>query len=419
MTPFDEEFADRAREVFDAYREPADPAALARMRAALGHGRAPDRAPVASVRRRRRALAALAVLVAAVGAWGLAEWGAGAPAPAEIAAGPEAVADRAEADRAGVDEAADPEPTAPVAATRAGSAAATARAEPPPVAAALPPREAPPPVPAGEAEPVADSVVDFPDVLAVSASEPVAVGEERAGPLAPSVSEAPAPAAAPLAQAPREPRPSALSVVVATTSVFVDGDLTEGAGVSAGLAVERRVGRGVTVSAGAAASLRRAVLGPRGVTAAQAFDLASQRPDRPVDVTDQTTVTTVALDVPLDVAVDVVRTRRGRLRAAVGLTSTLYLAQTFEDAGTTYRAAVVPASEGQAVVLSGEPFDTRTAERALSRLDLGRQLNLGLGVAGGVRQPLAVDVVARLPLGGLTSRDLRLTTVGVRVRVGL
>ena len=77
MSDFDDRFADRAREVFDAYGEPVDPAALARMRAALGHAPAgpapaPDRPPAPaprSVRRWRGLVVALAVGVVAGGIW--------------------------------------------------------------------------------------------------------------------------------------------------------------------------------------------------------------------------------------------------------------------------------------------------------------------------------------------------------------
>ncbi len=87
MTDFDNRFADRVREAFDAYEEPVDEAAWARTQAALASGadsnaapvvasgarRAEDRAPVASGVSRRHGIwagaTALAALVLAAGVW--------------------------------------------------------------------------------------------------------------------------------------------------------------------------------------------------------------------------------------------------------------------------------------------------------------------------------------------------------------
>lgn len=85
MTPFDDQFADRVREAFDAYEEPVDEAALARIRAALGPTSAPDRGPVAGRARRWRwtVVATCAALLIAGALW--ARWPSAPAEPVRVA----------------------------------------------------------------------------------------------------------------------------------------------------------------------------------------------------------------------------------------------------------------------------------------------------------------------------------------------
>ena len=499
MTSFDDRFAERVREAFDAYHEPVDPAALARLQAALdadrtapapaapAHGGAapasPDRPPARGLRqpgRRwpgRRAIAALAALVVALGGGLLAlqltdRSGPAAPAVAEAsgdepAAAPDAAAPDAAAPvqdagasrgQEAVAAAEVPDRSGPAEAVRSESAPgnqSVALAQPRRSSGersvgelAAPEADARPAVaaaqPARSEEPLRDapSVPEpsAPDAPASEPSSPEVAGADRPGVRAPrplvAVASLPPDVAAdarrgrdsgPLPLRPvgggtlRAADPASVRAVVATTTAFAGGERAEGGGLSAGLARDWRLGRGVSLSGGAAASYTRLTVGPRGVTASQAFDAVAQDPSAEVDVTTRSTLTTVAVEVPLDLAVDVVRTRHGRLGVAVGVTSALYLAQTFEDTRQRVSGEVVPGvtADDPRVALSSEPFAARETGGPLGRLDLARQLNLTLRLAGAGRRPLALDAYTRLPLGGLTSRDLPLTTLGLRLRVTL
>ena len=479
MTLFDDRFAERVREAFDAYHEPVDPAALARLQAALDADRAaPDRAapdrPTARGHRqpgrrwtRRRTVAALAALVVALGGGLLAlqlagRSGPAAPAVAEasgdepaaapvqdagVSRGQEAAAAAEVPDRSGPAEAARSE-SAPgnqsVALAQArrssgersvGELAAPEADARPAFAAAQPARSE---EPATDAPPVPEPFA--PDASASEPLSPGVAGADRPGIRGPqslaAVASLPPDVAAdarrgrdsgPLPLRPvggatlRAADPAGVRVVVATTTAFAGGERAEGGGLAAGLARDWRLARGVSLSGGAAASYTRLTLDPRGLTASQAFNAVAQDPSAEVDVTTRSTLTTVAVEVPLDLAVDVVRTRHGRLGVAVGLTSALYLAQTFEDAGQRVSGEVIPgaAADDPQVALSSEPFAARETGGPLGRLDLARQLNLTLRLAGAGPRPLALDAYTRLPLGGLTSRDLPLTTLGLRLRVTL
>ena len=133
-----------------------------------------------------------------------------------------------------------------------------------------------------------------------------------------------------------------MRLVVAAVSAFSGRQRTEGAGLVAGLTREWKVTRGVSLSGGALAAYNRFALGPQGVTAAQAFNTVEEAPEEAVDVTTRSTLTTLALELPLDVAVDLAAALRGRVGLAVGLTSALYVVQTFQDEGPTYSGQYVP-----------------------------------------------------------------------------
>lgn len=431
MTPFDERFADRVREAFDAYDEPVDGAALDRMRAALGHpdARPPaaDRGPVAGrqVRRRWVLVAVLVALAAVGGVWLRAVQTDPGPAVATVPADGSAravrdaqpsVAPRSEAPRAAApapngrptpgNPVALGDPTAPDAGppVRAGTAVARSTADPGPLVIAD--GSARPGTPS-ETLPSGADEGRTPPLGAVPPSSPPASGD----PARPDVASLPSSVLGPGRRA--EPLPAVsvpvgpaaglapgLRVVVAATSAFSDGELAVGIGLSAGVSRDWRVGRGVSVSGGAVAAYTRLTLDD--LSTSQRFSGGSD----PVDVVTESTLTTVAIEVPLDMALDVATVAGGRLGVSVGLTSAVYLSQTFEDRGRTV------------TVLSSTPFAGRETVGPLGRLDLARQLNLGVRFTPAGRA-LAADVYARLPLAGLTSRDIDLTTVGLRLRYAL
>ena len=471
--------------MFEAYDEPVDPAALARLHADLDAGpaqpaglagaapaaaprRAADRGPRQRGRRwaRRHTLAATAAVLLALGGALLTVQLADRPGPAVAgASGSETTADSPvpEPDGPGRDA---PDPSVAAAsgsadvlaelpASRAqaetglavgrsssGRAGRPGRAAGPGLAASPSVPERPPaPDLAASVDPrtSAETVgprpstgTSDPDRDAGAAPEP-----ERSARSAPGVFEpltaASSPPAAPAGQGPEEdPLPlrpvdtrvraeldGGVRVVVATTSAFSGGQRAGGGGVSAGLARDWRVGRGVSITGGAAASYSRLTVDPGGLTPTQAFQAVAQDPSADVDVTTESTLTTFAVEVPVDVTIDLARSRRGRLGVSVGLTSAVYLAQTFEDEKQRVSGEVVRDAAAGDVALSSKPFAVRETAGPLGRIDLARQLNLALRLSGPGRHPLAGDVYARLPLAGLTSRDLPLTTVGVRLRVAL
>ena len=217
-------------------------------------------------------------------------------------------------------------------------------------------------------------------------------------------------------------RTSRLGLVLATNAAFSGRQLAEGVGVTGGVSGEWRLGRGLSVSTGAQAAYTTLSIDESAGVALDAASFAEleSSPTRSLDIVALSTLSTLALEVPLDLRLDLARVGRGRVRTGVGLTTSLYLAQSFRDEGR--RISLDPASEGSVLGsrFSSDAFSETETEEPFSRFDLARQMNLSLGYSlDRGRVPLALDAYTRLPLGGVTSRDLPLTSVGVRLRVGL
>ena len=441
---FDDRFADRVREAFDAYEEPVDEAALERMRAALGHAapaapppvppRAADRPAVAGRGGRRLRFGSVVALSAVLATVAVGLWLAAPDAPLEV--GPTAVASAPTPGGAGPG----PPPTlqeggaadgavtaAPPAARPAPPSPSLAVATPRPGGAGSGPPSGAVGLPGGGAQAPSPSPsvrADGPDpapaaVEPAAPPAPAAPAEVDLAALPPGPSVFAPPALAPVPEPPR-PAPAGdragrggVGLVVAASSAVAEGQ--GGAGVSAGLTREWAVGRRVSVSGGAAVAYTRLTVERE---AAPLTFSPSTVGAEPVDVTTESALATLAVEIPVDVGVDLVAGRRGRLGVSVGLTSAVYLAQTFDDEGDRFAGVLRadPAGGDSLVVLTSAPFASRETVGALGRVDLARQLNLAVRLAPGARSPVSVDVYARLPLRGVTSRDLPLATAGVRVR---
>ncbi|MEM6288945.1 MAG: hypothetical protein AAF845_17535, partial [Bacteroidota bacterium] len=287
--------------------------------------------------------------------------------------------------------------------------------------------------------PLGDRAVSLPEAIPAATPGPEAVPDEPTTRPAPAPMELlatrpPTPLETATAAAARDvagiptrlgvmaPAPEAEGVrlVVASGAVGTEADVADGASVAAGVSREWAVGRAVSVSGGALLAYGRVRPEADDVDVSAVLGNLRNNPGETAEIEERQVVTTVAVEIPVDVTVDVVRTPQGRLRASVGLTSALYLDQRFEDEGTRYASeSIATDTDGSFVALSSDPFASEESVGALGRLDLGRQLNLGVGLAGDGPNALGVDVYVRLPLGGVTSRDLPLTVAGVQLRVPL
>jgi hypothetical protein len=426
MSPFDERFAERAREVFDAYEEPVDEAELNRLQVALNHrpSAAPmyrqDREPTAQMaapRVRWVGIIALGALILAGGVWQIVARidVPGLPEAAQplVAEGPTIGLERAPSAREQderqpgtdglVDEA---RPITHVPVTRTELSAiegdADASADTPYIPSRLPE------LAYRSREPAPLDLIHQPDRSAHAVA--------GAGVMSPPAHFGPEDRR--LVREPQQPFAGGgafegMRLVVATGAVIARGQIAEGGMVSAGLVHNGGVSRGVRISGGAIVAYNRLSIGTGGDVMARAS--SSLENEAIVNVTTHSTLSLLAIEIPLDVVLDLMTSPRGRVSAAVGLTSVFYLTQAFEDEGVTFAYTT-----GSAPVLTSQSYTAQESVGLLDRIDLGRQLNLSLGYTPRLSAfPVDVEGYVRLPLGGLTSRDLTLTTAGVRLRFGL
>ena len=434
MTPLDRRFADRVRDVFDAYEEPVDEAALARLRTALAASpttptdrRAPDRAPIraGAARSRRVATVAAVLLVLASGAW---LWSRPTGAPA---------------DRPAVASARPPDAGPAGSQIDIGSGRTPARASEPAGTRAAPPVSSDllaEPATTGQTETPTPRVADLrtPERPAADAealpqppTQPPTTGSPAPSPSGPAPTTTPdqpapvfvasAPPVDPLAARPArdaepaEVRRSGVRLVVATATAL-SGE-RRGSGVAAGAAREWRVGRGVSLSAGALVAYTRVASESEQGFAATDFSDIERDPTRSISVVTRSRFAALAVEVPLDIGVTLAAVPRGRVGLSVGLVPAVYAVQTLRESGQTYSGRLVanPVPGDPLLVVSALSFADRAAARPPGRFGVG--LNLGLGYAS--QGPLGVDVTARLPLVGAAARDLPATLLGLRLRYAL
>ncbi|MEM6326953.1 MAG: hypothetical protein AAF791_07540 [Bacteroidota bacterium] len=445
--PFDERFAEAVRETFDAYEEPVAEAALGRLQAALGGqgaAHAPDR-PAARGSRRRFRVAALAVLLLAVSAvWMLTD----RPVGNQVASGPVPSAEAPSLSvPAEVPAPSGRQPTASRPAPAASVVRGTEAARLGPTAGGVPAGSAPSRVLSASVDAPTERVpLEVPGVSvdsvdrdtwpepSVEARPPTASVVIREARDRPRIAELEDSDRLPAMTRPAMTRPAmtrptmdrssgpGVVVVASAASAVARRDVT-GGGLVLGVGREWTVAPRLALSGGLAAAYTEVDV--RGDSEAAVFALNaldSGRADA-VDVSDRIALTTLALEVPLGAVVDLVRTRGGRVRASAGLTSAVYLAQTIRDEGQTLvRRTVLDPSpdgppDGQTIdIVVAEPFEM---EQRVSpgRVEVGRLLDLGLRYEA--TSGLGVEAFARVPLGGVTSREVPVGSAGVRVRLGL
>jgi hypothetical protein len=434
---FDEALAARVRETFDAHEDPATDAGWARLGAALGGTAgavAADRPAARRARplvRRGVVLAAVAALAAALG-WFAATRSFDRDATltsAEIASVPEAgPAGPAQAlsestddgttardETAGLASANTPGPMPDArmavadASRRQGGSAPSLRSAPP-----TPTRPSVTDAPAVVAQaPVISPTPPEPDSARVPAPEaPPREADAPGRPILVVEREPTDPPAAHEVESVAGPPRLRLLAVAEAGPVTIGAGVPEGSAVAVGVGAEWAAGRSVRVGIGPRLAYTRAA------DAATAAELAEVLEEGLViatggeaSVSTREELSTLALEVPLEVAFDVARAPGGRLTVGAGAVSAVYLAQTFRDTGVRLR------NEGTGVVSTR--FETQQSVSAWQRVDLARQIGLSVGYARDGRLPVSVDLFARIPLRGATSRDVPLGQVGVRLGVGL
>jgi len=388
MSTFDDRFADRVREAFDAYEEPIDEQAWAQVQARL-------RAEAGAQRNiwplyLLRAAAVVLVAVAVYGMWPDAAPDASRPELATLAP------------YGGMEEVVIPhaEPTALVQTAR--------RARPAPLAMVLSremevehtaEQDAPPhvlPDAHTTLEQIPPSVVVRAEPTPGRVPEPV----DPSGPTRPS---------------------SGFHVWAGSMATVADQRLAEGASLTLGVGHTWALAERVHLTTGGAVTYQNIAYVP-DVPPAEVFTTTVSQSGQTLTarLEERREVTTWAVEFPVLFGIDLVRTPDRVFRVQGGVVSVAYAAQRFLEEGTriTGEPRVNIASGQTEVVFTQTAFQDRERAAPFSRAEVGGFLHLGMG-AEVKPSGLGLDVFYRRSLRGTTQREVQLSGIGVGLRVSL
>ncbi len=128
------------------------------------------------------------------------------------------------------------------------------------------------------------------------------------------------------------------------------------------------------------------------------------------------------LDIPLNLRLMVHSGSIGRIDVSGGLSSLVYLQQTFRDRNAQVIPEEItdPNTETTVIRLSQEHFETTDREGAFSRFEPFQLLNLSLSYhLPDTRNNLSAEFFVKYPLGSLTDRNQDMTTMGIALRYGI
>lgn len=381
MSEFDERFADRVREVFDAYEEPVDEGAWLLMQQRL----AAERPATLKLWAPWLMRAAAAVLLLVGGIW---LW----PRPEAHETAVLAQAPIPQEEQGVVEErVADLE------------IAGVSRDVPVPTRRQLPISVPEVPVFEREAPPAPEE-------------EPLPVERPENDPVAPLFTHTVAIVQEPEIPPVIERRSGGIQVVAAAMAPIADGRWAAGSGGMVGVANTWSVSDRIQVTAGGGLSWLDVAYAPKGQSSAEVVVSVAQGETAQVDV--QRAVTTLGLEFPLLLGLDVARTATGTLRLQGGVLNTLYVRQAFSEVGTQVsgETKISVATGAPEWVVSRQSYENREAVDVLQRADWRQQIQVGLGYT--VPRGLGVEVFYRHALGGITSQNLTLNAAGLTVRYG-
>lgn len=388
MSTFDERFADRVRDTFDAYEEPVDEGAWRAMEHKLKAER-PSRLMLWAPKLARIAAAAV-LLVAVYGMW------------------PDAAPDVSRQEVSVLtpfsEMAEEPIPHAePIAEMRLAQ-----RTRPAPPAAAVP-REI-----EEERAPEPDTHPEVWHNIEVSPD-----------PTPPSVVLQ--------AQAPQADEPESVAVPVApransefhvwagTMATVADQRLAEGASLTLGVGHTWALAESVHLSTGGAVTYQNIAYAPN-VPSAEVFTTTVSQSGQTLTarLEERREITTWAVEVPVVLGFDLARTPDLIFRVQGGMVSVAYVSQRFLEEGTriTGEPKVNVASGQTEVVLTQAAFRDQERVAPFSRAEIGGFLHLGMG-AEVKPSGLGLDVFYRRSLRGTTQREVQLSGIGVGLRVSL
>ena len=221
---------------------------------------------------------------------------------------------------------------------------------------------------------------------------------------------------------------SSFGITAGSMVSYTSSQFTGGMGFFAGALQEWQLTESLSLSSGGMLAWNRFDFEPAGETTAeqalaQRFTtMAADRSDVDLDYDTRSEFSWIALDIPLNMKWDVGGNSRGRYNLTLGLSSLIYLQQRFLDEGTNYTGVVERdvVTGMYEVDIQGIRYSERENEKAFSRFDLARLMNVAVGYSvRNKRNPLSFELYMKYPLGNLTSREISFGMGGISMRYAI
>ncbi|MCA1801706.1 MAG: hypothetical protein LC662_04515, partial [Rhodothermaceae bacterium] len=113
---------------------------------------------------------------------------------------------------------------------------------------------------------------------------------------------------------------------------------------------------------------------------------------------------------------------RGRYNLTLGLSSLIYLQQSFREEGVNYTGRLVRNEEFGTynIDIQSSTYSERDDQPAFSRFDFARLMNVAVGYSvRNKKNPLSFELYLKYPLGNLTSREISFGMGGISMRYAI
>lgn len=218
-------------------------------------------------------------------------------------------------------------------------------------------------------------------------------------------------------------RRNTMELMVGSMVTIANRQLTEGMGFSGGAVHFWKISDRWSVSTGGILAYNQFEYKPSDQTnLMQAMSQPQTFGPFNFEVETRQRVGLLALDIPINARYEFPGLGSGNYSMTVGLSSLLYISQSFMMEGDVYSGeASFNTSTGQTeIAVLSVPFSDREEAAALSRFDAGRLLNLSFGFEpGGKGSPVSVELYLKYPISTLTDQDISMAMSGVTLRYNL
>ncbi|MFN2373164.1 MAG: hypothetical protein ABR545_05085 [Cyclonatronaceae bacterium] len=218
-----------------------------------------------------------------------------------------------------------------------------------------------------------------------------------------------------------------LGITAGSMVTYAGSQFAGGTGFFAGAMQDWQLTESLSLSSGGLLAWNRFSYEPEGAilseralfTALSRNSGESSELDVNVDYDARRDFSWIAVDIPLNMKWDVGGNSRGRYNLTLGLSSLIYLQQSFREEGVNYTGRLVRNEEFGTynIDIQSSTYSERDDQPAFSRFDFARLMNVAVGYSlRNKKNPLSFELYLKYPLGNLTSREISFGMGGISMR---